>query len=510
MLIINPGTIAASHWYMLELRSERTSEETIKRIGKALKRSFLTEGAELFVPVITRDLDTFILLTECYIFVRADDVQKIAKLRQVTGVHGVVSKGESLNPSKFIKVEDVYVQELIQRCWDAHNARASAIRVGSWVRIIDGQTRNYCGLVVSIYGNRTMVKVDVKTKVLTIETSLHNLLDLSDVPEAHRVFYYSDPVKKFLEDYGPEAEAQLKQDLVYNETEARAFLLPASGLPTNPSQASPLEEVIQHISREQTPTRFVKSLVEGGERDTQTILTKTVAAIRAGTIRRPKNALILWHVIRGAIVKVLAPVPVEGKTVTYTKLLEGFGLSFRLFPSDVHAAMPELPFRPVNGQVTTFTPMETPTLPTLERVTPVIRAALESGNYTLGNVIRVIEERLRRGTIRAPKHLHSLAVVIRQQVLKHFELKHPHKHIRELAALYHEDLRLNSASLQARFPNLESLILTRRDIQVRKALNAEITISSAKEYLKLDAIRKKPSATLAGITVTGTLRGSHG
>ena len=167
MLITNPGKpITVNHWYMLELRSEKTSEETIKRLGKALKERFRGEEAQIFVPVIERDLDTFTLLTECYVFVKADDVYKVAKLRQVTGVQCVVAHEESFHPSKFLKVEDAYVHDLIQKCWNAYNVRSSRIHVGSWVRLLDGQTRNYCGLVLAISGDRALVRIDLKTKIL--------------------------------------------------------------------------------------------------------------------------------------------------------------------------------------------------------------------------------------------------------------------------------------------------------------------------------------------------------
>ena len=486
MLITNPGKpITSTIWYMLELRSEKTSEETIKRIGKAMKGLFVGEMAELFVPVIERDLDTFTLLTECYVFVRADDVQKIAKLRQVTGVHGVLSKAESLQPSKFLQVEDDYVQGLIQQCWTAHHARAVKIRVGSWVRLIDGQTRNYCGSVVSIHGDRAMVKVDVKTKVYVLETNLHNLLDLSHVPDAHRVFYYSDPVKTFLAEHGAEAETMLKQDLAYDEVAAKAFLMVPEETEGATSGSTP--QVSRHTSREQTPTRFVESMLMGGERDVRQLLHKTVIAIRAGTIRTPKNAMILWHVIRGSVVKILMPPATGGaKPPTYTKLLEIFGDSFQLTPRDVHAAIPELPFRRLAGKVV-VTPAEAMPVPKppavlrgtvtvvhadiphagLIRPTVVLREALTS-SLERPNLTPVIEKLIvgiYEGRVKAPKHLRSLASVIRNVILQHYRVQWPNSTIDTLTERFGPGLRNSLTDLRIAFPGAEALIAAQYALQ---------------------------------------------
>lgn len=447
MLITNPGKpITVNHWYMLELRSEKTSEETIKRLGKALKERFRGEEAQIFVPVIERDLDTFTLLTECYVFVKADDVYKVAKLRQVTGVQCVVAHEESFHPSKFLKVEDTYVHDLIQKCWNAYNVRSSRIHVGSWVRLLDGQTRNYCGLVLAISGDRALVRIDLKTKILSIETSIHNLLDLSHVPEAHRVFYYSDPVKTFLADHGREAEILIRQDLHYSEEDALHLQFPKAPVGT----VAGLPPVQRHASREQTPTRFVKSLLEGGERDVQRILALTAEAIKRGTIRAPKHSMILWHIIRGEMVRVMIPATPSNPNPTYTDLMERYGERFKLTPNDVHQALPSLPCK-------RSAPRKTRTVKKTQ-VTVLIRRSLERGDYDLTSLIEKLIVGIKAGVVHPPKHTESFANIIRHTVLRHFHPIHPKDTVIELSKRYGPDVAINVKTLREKFPDLEALL----------------------------------------------------
>lgn len=453
MLIINPGKpITVNHWYMLELRSEKTSEETIKRLGKALRERFRGEEAQIFIPVIERDLDTFTLLTECYVFVKADDVYKVAKLRQVTGVQCVVAHEESFHPNKFLKVEDIYVNDLIQKCWNAYNVRSSKIHVGSWVRLLDGQTRNYCGLVLAISEERALVRVDLKTKILSIETSVHNLLDMSHVPEAHRVFYYSDPIKSLLEDQGKKAEDLLKEDLRYDEASAQQFQAPkVSGATPN---AAGLPPVRKHASREQTPTRFVKSLLDGGERDVHKILTLTAEAIQRGAIRSPKHAMIFWHVIRGELVRALMPATPSNPNPTYTDLMAKYGESYRMTPNDVHRALPSLPCKRSSPRRSK--------LPKRTQVTVLIRRALERKDYDLTALIKRIILGIQQDVIHPPKHVESFANIIRHVVTRHFHPLHPNDTVIELAARYGPDLAINVKTLNEKFPDLEDLLASKQ------------------------------------------------
>ena len=451
--------IEADHWFMVELRSEKTSEETIKRVGRALKNIFGPAPAQVFVPVIERDLDTFTLLTECYIFIRADDVLQVAKLRKVTGVQAIMALDDSTRPNKFIRVEDDYVQGLIKQCWNTHFKRSQGIHHGTWVRIIDGETRDMCGSVIALAGDRVMVKIDMKTKPVMVETSIHNLVDLSHVPEAHRVFYYSSPVREFLEDHGTDAEDQIKDDLLYDEEAIRLFL----GQPAEDEAPVPVTRHASqvHVSREQTPTRLIKGLIMEGHKDVHEILRLTVCAIRGGVIKTPKTATILWHVLRQTVIRHLFADDPEVRI--YTDVVAKYGKDYELTPKDVLKAIPELALR--SADIVTVTPAEVP-MRAMETVTSVVRNSLAAGIFDLYRVIAKIEEGIRDGRVRPAKHLESFAKAIRVSVLQHFRPIHRDLDIVALADMYSQELRTYPTLLRQRFPTLETLILEKRKASV--------------------------------------------
>jgi transcription antitermination factor NusG len=470
---VNP--ITTDQWFMLELRSEKTSEETIKRIGKAMKDIFQEDAAEVFIPVIQRDLDTFVLLTECYVFVRADNPLKVGKLKRVTGVQGVLAKDESTRHTKFLRVPDDYVQGLIKQCWDAHYKRAQTIKVGSWVRILDGQTRDYCGLVMAVDGDLAMVRIDKKTKMVSVQTPVHNLLDLSHVPDAHRVFYYSEPVKAFLEEMGIEAETAIHDDRAFDEDALKAFLGPdeeESPMSTERGTAA----LKHHTSREQTPTRFVKGLILQGEKDVKVLLTKTVEAIRGKVIKSPKTATILWHVIRETVVATMFGDDTRIKT--YSDILNHHGKTFDLTPSDVLKAIPELPLRQLKpGDAVVIVPAPIIEIPkdTTATVTSIIRAALVAKNYDLMALMAPMADRILSGDIRAPKHLDSFTQAIRTQVLKHFKATHTGHDIKALAELFSPSLHITAVFLREHHPSLEQTILDQRAKQFKPIVGIKVT-----------------------------------
>ena len=450
MLLHNPGKpLTVSHWFMLELRSERTSEETLKRLGKAIRETFPGEEVEVFVPVVERDLGTFSLLTESYIFIRADDVAKIAKLRRVTGVLGVLAVGESLRPSKFIQVEDDYVQTLITTCLAQHLNRAATIRPGSWVRMLDGQCRGYCGTVLTISDGRVLVRVDKKTKIIHQETSIHNLLDMSYVPEPHRVFYYCPVVHDYLEESPGEAVAALGPDLHFDETEMKTFLAREEDTPT-PTDGSTLR---RHTGRGQTPTIFATSLLQGGEKRISEIFRLTADAIDQKAVISPKTATILWQVLREAVVHYHFPGGRGKKRQkhTYTEVEAIYG---KLTPMTVKGRLPHLPLRapkPVNPEV------EDPE-PAPMALTEVIRAALVEGHYDLMLLVEPLMHAIELGKVRSPKRVESLARAFRSQVMLHFKKIRPQAGIEQLVQEFGQGLRVAPSELHERFPTLEDLL----------------------------------------------------
>ena len=462
MLLHNPGKpLTVAHWFMLELRSERTSEETIKRLGRAVATLFRGEEVEVFIPVINRDLDIFVLMTECYIFVRADDVNKVARLRRVTGVQGVVSRDDSTRTNKFLKVDNDYVQGLIRTCHDHHLRRAQGLHPGSWVRLLDGQCKGYCGTILTIEAGRALVRIEKKTKIIHQDTSVHNLLDMSHVPEKHRVFYYCSTVKHFLEEEGPEAESALRPDLRFDEAELKAFLACDEPTTTEPTDGSTLRE---HTSREQTPTRFAESLLKGNETRISVILAQTVEAIRRGSISAPKNATILWHVLREKVVAFHQEkhnLPRQ----TYRAIEHIYG---ELTPTMVHEAIPELPLR-VNHTAQAKRPRKPKAeliISATTTVSEVIRQELAKGHYNLAGMVPAIERAIQAGLIRAPKHVESLSRTIRFQVLRHFRPTHPTVTIGELVELHGESIRLSPMDLATNFSTLAATLATHQQAPV--------------------------------------------
>src|SRR5271157_2370894 len=115
-MIITHGDVSrlkGLSWFLIELRSEKTIEPTMRRIGNALPGIFRDEPVEIFIPIFRRDLDVFEMKTQCYIFARSTSFAALLRLKSVTGVVCLVTEGESNRPSQAIVVEDSYVQGII-------------------------------------------------------------------------------------------------------------------------------------------------------------------------------------------------------------------------------------------------------------------------------------------------------------------------------------------------------------------------------------------------------------
>ena len=483
---LDVGKIKSQHWYMVELRSEKTSEETIKRIGRSMKDIFQKDPAQIFVPVMDRDLDTFVLMTESYVFVRSDDVTRIAKLRRVTGVQAIMAQNDSTRPTKFIKVDDEYVQGLITQCRENHQRRSDGIVVGSWVRIIDGETRDMCGSVITVAGDRLVVKIDMKTKPVMVETSVYNLVDLSHLPQAHRVFYYSGPVQEFLKEQGLDAENQIAQDLKYSEDSIKAFLGQDGDLPDTPRRQ--LTEVYKN-SREHTPTRLIRGLINEGHHDVHEILDLVVKAIRSKVIKAPKTATILWHVLRQTVIHHMFPGDPDIRI--YSDILKKYGEAYNLTPKDVLRAIPELALKSEHlvksaPEITLLPPVvipevqaavvevrttliEVPVAPkgVWTTVSGLVRSFLLAGDYDMFAAVAKIEEEIRASKVRAPKHLEALAGTIRYQILKHFRTSRPGSSISTLA-LDHPKLRIYPTVIREALPGLETLLEEKRVAQASR------------------------------------------
>jgi hypothetical protein len=184
----NTSRLKGKQWFLLETSNERTVEGTLRRVGRAMPQTFKNEAVELFVPVQAHDLDVFEIASP-YLFIRSTSLSALSKLRRVTGVGDLVADGCSP-----LEVEDSYVQELIAADEELHRNR-NGIQVGSFVRILQGQVRGLCGTVDKLSGSRAVVRIDMPTKVICVDTPVTNLLNLVNVPETKKVYFYSPLVE---------------------------------------------------------------------------------------------------------------------------------------------------------------------------------------------------------------------------------------------------------------------------------------------------------------------------
>lgn len=408
--------LAGRDWYMLELRSERTGEETCKRLGKILPQTFQNDPAEVFLPIQKRDLGTFELMTECYIFVRSLDPAKVGKLRHITGIVQVLADDEIQRPNKFIPIEDAYVQGLIAECESKHLQRPHSIKLDSFVRILDGHTRDFCGYVIAISNGCACVRVDMKTKIVIVETPLQNLLDLSHVPENHRVFYYSGPVAEFFLDDDEIATEEIDKDRVFaKEEETIVDMSEFEG-------AQPMKH-----TRQQTVTAYIRKLIYDGARDPKVVVEAVAKALDQKQLRAPKNLMILWNVVKTAFLELVFKDDPDIKD--YTDVLKKHGSSYKIGMKTLQALFPTLHTQAKgrNSRITTISIQVTDPNPRikLNTISTLTRELLDSGETDMWVVVTKIADAIRDKSVRAPKHAGILLHVVKEQVLSRAKAQDP-------------------------------------------------------------------------------------
>jgi hypothetical protein len=280
------------HWYMVELRSEKTIESTMRRVGKSIPNIFRGDPVELFIPVFKRDLDLFEMKTGCYVFVRSTSFPSLLRLKTITGVVSLVTEGDSNRPSKAIKVDDSYVQTIIADAEEEFRNRGIGIEVDSFVRVLNGDTRDYCGVVEAIGDGKAIVRINLKTKSILLETPLRNLLNISHVPADRRVYYYCNLVDELIQDQGAEGLSLIEEDLKLEEA------TPPAPLPDEPQH-----EPKRH-SRQKTVTALVKRLILiENQHEPLTICKKVIEALKAGDIKVPKNHFIIYCIVKDHLMR---------------------------------------------------------------------------------------------------------------------------------------------------------------------------------------------------------------
>jgi len=323
-------------WYMLELRSEKTIESTMRRVGKALNGIFRHDPIEIFIPVIKRDLDVFEMSTGPYVFVRSNNFNALLRLKSVTGVVSLVTEGDTNRPNKAIAVEDDYVQGLIKQAEEEHRKRVVGIEVGSFVRILNGETRDFCGEVEIIGDGKAVIRVTLRTKSILLETPVRNLLNLSHVPKEQRVYYYSPLVENLFRDNPETATAMIEEDLHLDES------VP---MPEH-TEEPPVEEPKKH-SRQRTVTALVKKLVLiEGLHTPMEVAKAVVKALHNKEIKAPKNLFIVYCIIKDRLRQDYFA-KIDPSLSNYRDVIKKYGKDYKFSAQQIAKLDPDLDI-PVN------------------------------------------------------------------------------------------------------------------------------------------------------------------
>jgi hypothetical protein len=283
-MLLNYGSVeklTGLPWQTIEVRTLR--EYTFRRIAAALPGLFRAEPVQIFIPVRRRDLGIFECDTANYVFVRSTGNKVVGRLKTITGVVGLLTTDGSNRLSKVIKIDDGYVQGLIQDT-EAYFRRDQGIEVGSFVRILSSRVRDYCGTVEEKDGEAVVVRVSLKSKSLMVETTIYNLLNLSHVPAEQRVWYYSALVDQL----GQDGQADLVAPDLQMDPE-QIFV------PRQPKEAA--------FNRQTVSTLMVKKLIDLGVVDPLIIAKKVLRAMREQKIKPVKNLYILYVIIKDNLLK---------------------------------------------------------------------------------------------------------------------------------------------------------------------------------------------------------------
>jgi len=336
------NSLGNEKWYLMEIRSEKTAENTLRRIGHAMPIILGSDGAgEVFVPLEERDLNVYNLKTSSYIFIRSNKKRELLKFRTITGVMGLLCEGEQQRLDKAIQVENEYVQGVIAECEKKFLTNPLSIKNGSFVRILDGLDRGFCGVVRDINQGYALVVVELKTRRLLIETPLHNLKDLGAVPLEQQVFYYCDTVKDYVEEFTEEALMNLEKDLHYKV-----------------EVVEEVEEIVEEkrvkFGRQKTLTAVAKRLLLQGERDPKVIIQTILDEVKNKNIKRPKSIFILYFVLKQVIKSVLFA---DDPTIkSYRDIITKQGEQWRISPKtikelDIDNLIPLTSEKPKNSSI---------------------------------------------------------------------------------------------------------------------------------------------------------------
>lgn len=317
---------------MCEVRSEKTVESTMRRVGNALPSIFRDEPVEVYIPVVRRDPDVFELSTQVYCFVRSTSFPALLRLKSVTGIVGLVTEGDTNRPSNALSWPDEDVQKLIIAADEEHRKRAIGIEAGSFVRIVNGQMRDLCGIVEIVGDGKAVVRITLRTKSILLETPIGNLLNLDHVPKDQRVYYYCPVVDQLMKDNPEEGRRLIKEDLHLDE-------------PTPPSEVLdeplPEQEPKKH-SRQRTVTALVKRLVMlENEHKPMEIAKVIVAALQNGEIKAPKNLSMVYCIIKATLMREHFR-KTDPSIKNYREVIQKYGTGYKFSAQQIAQLDPDL------------------------------------------------------------------------------------------------------------------------------------------------------------------------
>jgi len=255
------SSLAGRDWYALELSDH--PEPTLARVVERIPSLFGESPVEMFIPLGRRDLGIFELLSP-FIYLRSLDRPALLKLKTVTGVNGLLTANDTRHSSDIIAVEDGHVQETIARSKQAFESRSAGIATGSFVRIITGRLKNFCGIVGEMFASRAKVLITLKTKRVWLETEIQNLLNLNRVPIDLRVWYYNSA----LDNLDP---ALVAEDLQMIEREG-----------PEPDSGGPEEPESRYVSV--CMSAFLRQLIQAGELNPAILARRCVEGILSGDV----------------------------------------------------------------------------------------------------------------------------------------------------------------------------------------------------------------------------------
>jgi hypothetical protein len=326
------STLQGRAWHILELRNPRMIEPTLRRLGKALPTIFRDDPVEIFVPVAKRDLDVFELSTQDCIFGRSTNFQSLLRLKSVTGIVGLMTLADSGRASDVLTWADADVQKLIATAEEEFRQRAIGIEPGTFVRILNGQMRDLCGVAEIVDDGKAVVRITLRTKSILLETPIRNLLNLGQVPKEQRVYYYGPLVDQLVKDFPDEGPRLIEEDLHLDDADTSVEVT---------DEPLPVPETKKH-SRQRTVTALVKKLVMLENQHNPIEIAKViVAALKSGEIKAPKNLFIVYCIIKNLLLKEHFR-KVDPSIRNYREVIHKYGNGYKFSAQQIAGLDPEL------------------------------------------------------------------------------------------------------------------------------------------------------------------------